>query len=186
MINDVPKVGTFDEAARNVGIAADKILTGNSIKIRGVDTAGTFSESGRNTDPGVSNVLHDVTYKIANVDKTGILGASIIPSGSTGSDAPPEGTTFSFYSIATLSNNVRTEILIIAAVKGKIELQSSRFVDGENINDIQLEYVFYPFSIVAGIVRGNKVIDSTGNIYEVKLIEDYGSHQEITLRKKIR
>lgn len=71
--------GTFDEAARNVGVAADKILTGNSIKIQNVTTAGTFDEAARNTDPGVANVKAPTAYKIQNVSLVGTYSAGLTP-----------------------------------------------------------------------------------------------------------
>jgi hypothetical protein len=59
------------EASRNSGVTADKILTGNSIKIANATTAGSFDEAARNSDPGEANVKLSTTYKIQNVSKTG-------------------------------------------------------------------------------------------------------------------
>ena len=71
VIESDAKTGTFDEAARNVGVTGDKILTGNSITIQSINTAGTFDEAARNTDPGETNVVLGTTYKILSDDKTG-------------------------------------------------------------------------------------------------------------------
>lgn len=83
-------VGTFDEAARNVGTAAGNLLVGSSIKIQNVTTNGTFDEAARNTDPGVANVLAPTAYKIQNVSLVGTAtggGGSITPAAIHGTDA---------------------------------------------------------------------------------------------------
>jgi len=75
-IENVDKVGTFDESLRNTDPGEENVLKDVSYKIQNVDKVGTLDESLRNTDPGIANVLKDISYKIQNVSKMGTFDES--------------------------------------------------------------------------------------------------------------
>jgi hypothetical protein len=81
-----------EETARNVGVAADKILVGNSIKIKNVDTAGSFDEAARNkfnAGTTVADLREGKSVKIQNVDQAGTLPQNkIAPSSGGTMDLP--------------------------------------------------------------------------------------------------
>jgi hypothetical protein len=64
-------LGSFDEASRNVGVAADKVLVGNSIKIQNVTTNGSFDEAARNVGVSADKLLIGNSIKIQNVVTNG-------------------------------------------------------------------------------------------------------------------
>jgi hypothetical protein len=81
-----------EETARNVGVAADKILVGNSIKIKNVDTAGSFDEAARNkfnSGTTVADLREGKSVKIQDVDQAGTLPQNkIAPSSGGTMDLP--------------------------------------------------------------------------------------------------
>jgi hypothetical protein len=78
-LNGTESAYTTLEGTRNTGVAADKILTGNSIKIANVTTAGSFDEAARNSGASAGIIKKDETITQRGVAIPGTYDPSFVP-----------------------------------------------------------------------------------------------------------
>jgi hypothetical protein len=88
----------------------------------------------------------------------------------------------SFYLVTTEVDGEPTETLLYEDVSGALETASQIAAEKERQVVFIRLLVFYPGSLLSGIVTGMKVVDDQGNVYTVQYEETYSDHQEIYMR----
>lgn len=90
---------------------------------------------------------------------------------------------FDFYTVATNEDRDVTETILYTGIACQFEIARWQIVENGVMQGIEKINMLIPDKLLPLVVEGVKATDSSGVSYAVKFVEDYGTHQEIYIRK---